>query len=181
MKWGIRRTPKQLALASGRKAARQEKREKKSQEGQSKAAAAKVRATRLRTRSETIPSDELKKRVDRLRLEKEYKNLVRELYPKGQSRGKKIMSAFGESMLKELSKGAAKSLSGSLFGEDKSKKDKDKGSDKADGSGKKTTDSGKKAPSKKGKDTSTMSNDELIKHYISVLERRVPNKDIIGG
>lgn len=174
MKWGIRRTPKQLALASGRKTARQEKRDKKSQEGQNKAAAAKVRATRLRTRSETIPSDELKKRVDRLRLEKEYKNLVRELYPKGQSRGKKIMSAFGESMLKELSKGAAKSLSSSLFGEDKSKKDKDKGSDKADGSG-------KKAPSKKGKDTSTMSNDELIKHYISVLERRAPNKDIIGG
>lgn len=163
MRWGIRRSREWLARNA---AARAERREASIREGQNKAAAERVKQSRLSTRVETLSAEDLKKRVERLRLEKEYQTIVRELYPKGQSKAQKILGTVGDKMLTELSGGAAKALSRSLFGSDQKNPVvvKPAGTKQT-----KPVSDGSQTKAKSSVDTGSMTNDELIDHLAKRL------------
>lgn len=95
MKWGVRRTPAQLARARGEKvpAAKSQKESK-----------AKSPSTKKKSFSE-MSDDELKKEISRLQLEKTYKDLMRSVYPP-----KKSVSDYGKEIVTDILTNSAKNI-----------------------------------------------------------------------
>lgn len=95
MKWGVRRTPAQLARARGEKvpAAKSQKELK-----------VKSPSTKKKSFSE-MSDDELKKEISRLQLEKTYKDLMRSVYPP-----KKSVSDYGKEIVTDILTNSAKNI-----------------------------------------------------------------------
>lgn len=113
MKWGIRRTPAQLGhyfkkrkIAKKRKAALEKAR-------QTKAANAKAAARRKeliekgRLSPKKMTNEELKARMERLRIEKEYNDLVANTKKANFSRGHRFVDKFLDSSIDKIAEGAA--------------------------------------------------------------------------
>ena len=98
MKWGVRRTPEQLARASGRPVKEPAGRDKGSA-GAKKPAAASTSSSK-KTLGD-LSDDELRQRISRLELEKRYKDLEKaDVKPKS-TRGRDFCVNVGQSVLGE--------------------------------------------------------------------------------
>lgn len=103
MKWGVRRTPEQLRRARG---------ELKSESSSKQTSSKKSRSL------SDLSDDELKKKVQRLQLEEQYKRLNPERVSAGKKFAKKILNdvvvpaatEVGKNMVREMLNDAAKSL-----------------------------------------------------------------------
>ena len=105
MKWGIRRTPAQLGhdTSSGRK---------KKTSGTSDSASSKPKKKRLKD----MTDDEIKEKVARLKLEKEYKQLLKETSPDtGKDYVVGILKKIGDQTLTNLGTQAANHVLGNAI------------------------------------------------------------------
>lgn len=75
-----------------------------------------------RDRVSSMSDEELRSRLNRMRMEKEYRDIANALKPKKQSRVKKILADIGENAVKTLASGAVNKISKNLFSDDKEKK-----------------------------------------------------------
>lgn len=99
MKWGVRRTPAQLARARGEKPSQSD----------SKSSISKTKSSSSSTkkRSSEMSEDELRSKIQRLELEKRYKDLLSATAPPPKStRGKdfvmRVIEKSGENILTQL-------------------------------------------------------------------------------
>ena len=90
MKWGVRRSEAQLARARGHSS--------KPSDDKNEVAARKVAVKNRRTMSDA----DLKKRIERLKLEREFKNLTEDDITPGRKYVSEILSASGKKMLDSL-------------------------------------------------------------------------------
>lgn len=93
MKWGVRRSPAQLGhkpSSSSKSSPNRNGPSKISRPKKLKKASSKVEAPKKKTISE-MSEEELNKMIDRMRLEKTYKQLISELNPKKVSKGKQFV------------------------------------------------------------------------------------------
>lgn len=105
MKWGVRRTPEQLARARGKTPA-----QKKTVSVQKKAAtkpAAKTSSNSGKKTSSELTNDELKEKIARLELEKRYKELAKSTMPppkssKGKDFVMRVIEKSGENIATQL-------------------------------------------------------------------------------
>lgn len=112
MKWGVRRTPEQLARASGRSIKETAGRDGDS--GAKKAASASTSASK-KTLSD-LSDDELRQRISRLELEKRYKDLEKaDVKPKS-TRGRdfcvNVLETIGKNTLTNIGTQAANHILG---------------------------------------------------------------------
>ncbi len=103
MKWGVRRTPAQLARARG----------ERSSSSSSNSKSQTSSSTKKRTRD--MSDDELKTRINRLELEKKYKDLSRETVSRGRSFATRVVERIGENTLVNLGTQAANHVLGNLI------------------------------------------------------------------
>ena len=109
MKWGVRRTPEQLRRARG---------ELKSESSSSSKSSSKQTSSKKSRSLSDLSDDELKKKVQRLQLEEQYKRLNPESVSAGKKFAKKILNdvvvpaatEVGKNMVREMLNDAAKSL-----------------------------------------------------------------------
>lgn len=109
MKWGVRRTPEQLRRARG---------ELKSESSSSSKSSSKQTSSKKSRSLSDLSDDELKKKVQRLQLEEQYKRLNPERVSAGKKFAKKILNdvvvpaatEVGKNMVREMLNDAAKSL-----------------------------------------------------------------------
>lgn len=108
MKWGIRRSPAQLGhkpSSSSKSSPNRNGPSKISRPKKLKKASSKVEAPKKKTISE-MSEEELNKMIDRMRLEKTYKQLISELNPKKVSKGKqfvlRVLEKSGENIATQL-------------------------------------------------------------------------------
>lgn len=94
MKWGVRRSEAQLARASGHSS--------KPSDDKNEVAARKVAVKNRRTMSDS----DLKKRIERLKLEREFKNLTEDDIAPGRKYVSEILSASGKKALTMVAAGA---------------------------------------------------------------------------
>ena len=94
MKWGVRRSEAQLARASGHSS--------KSSDDKNEVSARKVAVKNRRTMSD----GDLKKRIERLKLEREFKNLTEDDIAPGRKYVSEILSASGKKALTMAAAGA---------------------------------------------------------------------------
>ena len=128
MKWGIRRSPAQLGhkpSSSSKSSPNRNGPSKISRPKKLKKASSKVEAPKKKTISE-MSEEELNKMIDRMRLEKTYKQLISELNPKKVSKGKqfvlRVLEKSGENIATQLATyvfGTAVNNAASKFVEDK--------------------------------------------------------------
>lgn len=95
MKWGVRRSEAQLARARGHSS-------KSSDDKNEVSSARKVAVKNRRTMSD----DDLKKRIERLKLEREFKNLTEDDIAPGRKYVSEILSASGKKALTMAAAGA---------------------------------------------------------------------------
>ena len=112
MKWGVRRTPEQLARARGRKTSTDDSsNEKKTTKG--------TLTTTTKKSIKDMSEDELRSKINRLELEKKYRTLVGEEKAAGVSKGKafvsRVVEKIGENTLTNLGTQAANHLLGNLI------------------------------------------------------------------
>lgn len=114
MKWGVRRTAEQLghivkkgASAIAKKAS--ESREKSRQ----KRAYAKERSKPI----SEMTDDELRKRLNRLDMEKRYRDYISSMTPKKEHKVRKLVGEIMSSGVKSISNAGVQKLSNALFGE----------------------------------------------------------------
>lgn len=131
-KWGIRRFQNKdgslTAAGKKRSSSGQKSAQKKNKQAPKKASV----SSSSRQSSSEMDYDDLKRAVDRLKLEKDYKTLYSELHPKQVSTGKKIAEAFVSKILapsleeigKEMTKKAIRSALDQQSSKDKDKKNK---------------------------------------------------------
>lgn len=100
MKWGVRRTPEQLARARGKTASKKEpndsdkdRKEKSSREKD------------LKNRR-TLSTSDIQKKIDRLRLEKQFKSLTEEDLAPGKKLVSDILGSAGKKVLEAAAAGA---------------------------------------------------------------------------
>ena len=103
MKWGVRRTPAQLARARGERSSSSSS-NSKSQTSSS-----------IKKRTRDMSDDELKTRINRLELEKKYKDLSRETVSRGRSFATRVVERIGENTLVNLGTQAANHVLGNLI------------------------------------------------------------------
>lgn len=109
MKWGVRRSPEQLRRARG---------ERKSESSSSSKTSTKQTSSKKARSLSDFSDDELKKKVQRLQLEEQYKRLNPEKISAGKKFVKKVMNDIfipaatevGKNMVKDMLNDAAKSL-----------------------------------------------------------------------
>lgn len=108
MKWGIRRSPAQLGhkpSSSSKSSPNRNGPSKISRPKKLKKASSKVEAPKKKTISE-MSEEELNKMIDRMRLEKTYKQLISELNPQKTSKGKqfvlRVLEKSGENIATQL-------------------------------------------------------------------------------
>ena len=128
MKWGVRRSPAQLGhkpSSSSKSSPNRNGPSKISRPKKLKKASSKVEAPKKKTISE-MSEEELNKMIDRMRLEKTYKQLISELNPKKVSKGKqfvlRVLEKSGENIATQLATyvfGTAVNKAASKFVEDK--------------------------------------------------------------
>ena len=94
MKWGVRRSEAQLARARGHSS--------KSSDDKNEVSARKVAVKNRRTMSDA----DLKKRIERLKLEREFKNLTEDDIAPGRKYVSEILSASGKKALTMAAAGA---------------------------------------------------------------------------
>lgn len=113
MHWGVRRTPEQLARASGRSAP--DSSEKGSGGVQKKAASAAASTASKRTISD-LSDDELRQRISRLELEKRYKDLEKADAAPKSTRGRdfciNVLETIGKNTLTNIGTQAANHILG---------------------------------------------------------------------
>lgn len=90
MHWGVRRTPEQLDRLSGRHETKEEKKERK----------------QAVKRRRSMSDDELRKRIARLQLEREYKSLNDADVARGKKFVSEILSSAGKKVLTTAAAGA---------------------------------------------------------------------------
>ena len=127
-RWGIIRTKEQLGhktISSSKSASSKSDSLKLSKHKKLKKASSKVEAPKKKTISE-MSEEELNKMIDRMRLEKTYKQLISELNPKKVSKGKqfvlRVLEKSGENIATQLATyvfGTAVNNAASKFVEDK--------------------------------------------------------------
>lgn len=93
MKWGVRRNPDQLARARGNTKSSADSEEKSN------------RKTAVKNRR-TLSDADLKKRIERLKMEKEFKNLTEEDIAPGKKFVSNVMSSAGTKVLTIAAAGA---------------------------------------------------------------------------
>lgn len=103
MRWGVRRTPAQLARARGERSSSLSSRTNSSS------------SSSTRKRARDMSDDELKTRINRLELEKKYKDLSRETVSRGRSFATRVVERIGENTLVNLGTQAANHALGSLI------------------------------------------------------------------
>lgn len=128
MKWGVRRSPAQLGhkpSSSSKSSPNRNGPSKISRPKKLKKASSKVEAPKKKTISK-MSEEELNKMIDRMRLEKTYKQLISELNPKKVSKGKqfvlRVLEKSGENIATQLATyvfGTAVNNAASKFVEDK--------------------------------------------------------------
>lgn len=128
MKWGIRRSPAQLGhkpSSSSKSSPNRNGPSKISRLKKLKKASSKVETPKKKTISE-MSEEELNKMIDRMRLEKTYKQLISELNPKKVSKGKqfvlRVLEKSGENIATQLATyvlGTAVNNAASKFVKDK--------------------------------------------------------------
>lgn len=108
MKWGIRRSPAQLGhkpSSSSKSSSNRNGPSKISRPKKLKKASSKVEAPKKKTISE-MSEEELNKKIDRMRLEKTYKQLTSELNPKKVHKGRqfvlRVLEKSGENIATQL-------------------------------------------------------------------------------
>lgn len=94
MKWGVRRSEAQLARARGHSS--------KSSDGKNEVSARKAAVKNRRTMSDA----DLKKKIERLKLEREFKNLTEDDIAPGRKYVSEILSASGKKALTVAAAGA---------------------------------------------------------------------------
>ena len=97
MKWGVRRTPEQLGHTNG---------EKKRSRRLSKDEREKVKRKAASDNRRTISTEELKERIERLRLEKQLKELTDEDLTPGRKFISDLMSQSGKKVVATIATGA---------------------------------------------------------------------------
>lgn len=117
MKWGVRRTPAQLARARGKKTTETSESTKGSSKSSSSSSKKKV---------SEMTDDELRKEINRLELEKRYKDLARATAPPKSTKGRdfvqRVLEKSGENIATQLTTytmgKAVNKLLGGVFKED---------------------------------------------------------------
>ena len=94
MKWGVRRTPAQLARARGQRASSADSKVKEE------------RKTALKNRR-SLSTEDIQKRVERLKLEKQFKDLTNEDIAPGRKMASDILKSAGTKVLATAAAGAA--------------------------------------------------------------------------
>lgn len=94
MKWGVRRTPEQLARARGQRASSADSKVKEE------------RKTALKNRR-SLSTEDIQKRVERLKLEKQFKDLTNEDIAPGRKMASDILKSAGTKVLATAAAGAA--------------------------------------------------------------------------
>lgn len=113
MKWGVRRTAEQLGHKIKARKAKKEAKKKAEEEEEAKKKAA-VEAARPKKASE-MSDAELRAAVERLDLEKRYKDRMAELHPQQVSKGKQFVETMKKDVLIPAAKDAGKNLSRDVF------------------------------------------------------------------
>lgn len=110
MKWGVRRSEKQLARARGGKALKKDAKTKES---------AKSSTNPKKRKISDLSDDELKKKINRLDLENRYQELSKKVDPPKSTRGKdfakRVIEKIGENTLVNLGTQAANKGLGELI------------------------------------------------------------------
>lgn len=107
MKWGVRRTPEQLARARGssKKTDSQSTKKKTSSKTAKKSSSKSTEAEKKKTTSE-MTDEELRAKINRLELEKRYKDLAKTVSPPKSTKGKdfvlRVIERSGENIATQL-------------------------------------------------------------------------------
>lgn len=114
MKWGVRRTPEQLARARGKSNT------SSTSSGGKKGTSSNSKSSSSKTRTMSdMSEDELKTKIGRLELEKRYKELMTSVYPPKSKEGQKyvtnILKKIGENTAVNLGSQATTHILGNMI------------------------------------------------------------------
>ena len=120
MKWGVRRTPEQLRRARGELKSESDGGSKKTNSSKSSSSSGKKRTSEM-------TEDELRSKIQRLELEKRYKDLMKATAPppkstKGRDFVQRVLEKSGENIMTQLTTvvmgKAVNATIGKMFGDD---------------------------------------------------------------
>lgn len=120
MKWGVRRTPEQLARARGEL-------KSESDGGSKKTTSSKSSSSSGKKRTSEMTEDELRSKIQRLELEKRYKDLMKATAPppkstKGRDFVQRVLEKSGENIMTQLTTvvmgKAVNATIGKMFGDE---------------------------------------------------------------
>ena len=119
MKWGVRRTPEQLRRARGEL-------KSESDGGSKKTTSSKSSSSSGKKRTSEMTEDELRSKIQRLELEKRYKDLMKSTAPPKSTKGRdfvqRVLEKSGENIMTQLTTvvmgKAVNATIGKMFGDE---------------------------------------------------------------